>query len=551
MIDKNLSTSIATYWATDTITELENMKYLARDDYMNVSGAIRFIQNNQAADGGFSAIRSYRSELISTYYSVMALNVLKGDVPSNAALLEFVKGSETKTGSFMLSPMIAEYIPFYPYLSLSYFGWKILNLQQEQPTKIIECAAFLYFCLDFKANETAGAGDLPQFGADLRNGIMAADILVFASQIHIVNPLPYDAFFGTIIFLEVVFIILWILGSIVSLMKNKVVGLADKSAEQKAYLAKYPAIDVEDLTVFAGRKSIINKMSLRLENGEILGVLGESGAGKSTFVKALLGMRKFTGKNRVMGFDVKRESKKLKTFYGYVPQDLSKIYEDFTVMENIIVFGQQYGLSIEEAIKRGKEILKSLQIAQKEDELVKNLSGGQKRRASIAISMVHEPPLLILDEPTSGLDPVVREELWLSLVDLNLRTKTTLIVITHYPEESRFCNKVAIFGRKKGLIDFGKPTDLLALLPGGGRAIEIKYAEQVENALTKFGKITAIDKVLEKNLGKEFVIFTELNTFQLKMEISKEIPEIETAEITQVDARMEDFFRYRFLEVNH
>jgi ABC-type multidrug transport system ATPase subunit len=165
--------------------------------------------------------------------------------------------------------------------------------------------------------------------------------------------------------------------------------------------------------------------------------------------------------------------------------------------------------------------------------------------------MVHEPPLLILDEPTSGLDPVVREELWLSLVDLNLRTKTTLIVITHYPEESRFCNKVAIFGRKKGLIDFGKPTDLLALLPGGGRAIEIKFAEQVENALTKFGKITAIDKVLEKNLGKEFVLFTELNTFQLKMEISKEIPEIETAEITQVDARMEDFFRYRFLEVNH
>jgi ABC-2 type transport system ATP-binding protein len=549
MLDKNLSTTIATYWAVATLTQLQTSKFLDRRDYMNVSGAIQFIQNNQAPDGGFSGIRSYRSEIISTYYAVLALNLLGGSVPSNTALLEFVKGAQTSSGSFMLSPLIAKYIPFYPYLSLSYFGWKILNLQMELPAKIIEGVAFLYFCMDFKVSETAGFGDLPQFGADLRNGIMAADIIKFASELYLLNPLPYQKFFDTILFLELLFIIFWIIGSIFVAMKNKIVGLADKFTEQKNYLAKFPAIEVEDLTVYAGKKVIINKMSLRLEQGEILGVLGESGAGKSTFVKALLGMRSFTGKNKVLGFDVKKEAKKLKAYYGYVPQDLSKIYENFTVMENIIVFGQQYGLSVEEAVKRGKLILKGLQIAQKEDELVKNLSGGQKRRASIAISMVHEPPLLILDEPTSGLDPVVREELWLSLVELNQRLKTTLIVITHYPEESRFCNKVAIFGRKKGLIDFGKPSDLLALLPGGGRAIEIIFEKQIENAVQKLSTIPNVDKVLEKNLGKEFVIFTEMNSQQLKTEIQTKIPEAIIAEISQTDARMEDFFRYRFLEV--
>ncbi len=319
-----------------------------------------------------------------------------------------------------------------------------------------------------------------------------------------------------------------------------------KIKQEKDFLIKFPAVEVEDLTVSAGGKTIINKMSLRLSHGEILGVLGESGAGKSTFVKALLGMREYTGKIRIYGYDPKKEGKRLKHFFGYVPQDLSKLYENFTVMENLVVFGQQYGIPHDVVIERGKLILRSLQIAQKENELVNSLSGGQKRRVSIAIALIHEPILCILDEPTSGLDPVVREELWLSLVELNERLNTTLIVITHYPEESRYCNKVAIFARKKGMIDYGTPNDLLALLPGAGRAIEMKFRTEINGAAHTLMTIPDVDKVLERNLGQEFVIFSNLTIAELQNRVEQTIPEATIDYIGQTDARMEDFFRYRF-----
>ena len=260
-------------------------------------------------------------------------------------------------------------------------------------------------------------------------------------------------------------------------------------------------------------------------------------------------MREYTGKIRIYGYDPKKEGKRLKHFFGYVPQDLSKLYENFTVMENLVVFGQQYGIPHDVVIERGKLILRSLQIAQKENELVNSLSGGQKRRVSIAIALIHEPILCILDEPTSGLDPVVREELWLSLVELNERLNTTLIVITHYPEESRYCNKVAIFARKKGMIDYGTPNDLLALLPGAGRAIEMKFRTEINGAAHTLMTIPDVDKVLERNLGQEFVIFSNLTIAELQNRVEQTIPEATIDYIGQTDARMEDFFRYRFLEV--
>jgi ABC-type multidrug transport system ATPase subunit len=183
------------------------------------------------------------------------------------------------------------------------------------------------------------------------------------------------------------------------------------------------------------------------------------------------------------------------------------------------------------------------------NELVRNLSGGQKRRVSIAIGLIHSPIFLILDEPTSGLDPIIRENLWLALTKINEQFGTTLIVITHYPEESRFCNRVAIFGRNRGIIDFGKPKDLLAQLPGKGRTIELCFREIKENAIQRLEAIDGIESVLENKVGTDYSLFTNLNVNDLINKIENEVGNDSIKEIKQIDSKMEQFFRYKLIEV--
>ena len=317
-----------------------------------------------------------------------------------------------------------------------------------------------------------------------------------------------------------------------------------------AYLENFPAINCENLDIFAGRKLIVDSVSMRLEHGKILGILGESGAGKSTFVKGLLGMRKTTGICQIYGTDIDpRSAKKLRPIYGYVPQDLGKIYLNFTTYENLLYFGKQYGLTEKQIRSRSKRILRSLGIEDKTDEYVRNLSGGQKRRVSIAIGLIHSPIFMILDEPTSGLDPIIRESLWLTLTSINEQFKTTLVVISHYPEESRFVHRVAIFGRGRGMIDFGKPKDLLDQLPGKGRSIEISFTSVIENGIERLENIEGIEKALENTAGTDYSLFTNLNLIDLNKKVENEVGTGLIGSIKQTDAQMEQYFRYKAMEV--
>ena len=146
-------------------------------------------------------------------------------------------------------------------------------------------------------------------------------------------------------------------------------------------------------------------------------------------------------------------------------------------------------------------------------------------------------------------DPVVRENLWLTLTKINEQFSTTLIVITHYPEESRFCHKVAIFGRNRGMIDFGKPQNLLAKLPGKGRTINVIFSNVQEKAVEKFESIKEIEFVLENKLGTDFSLFTDstLNSIHKKIEI--EFGKDAILRIDQSDSKMEEYFRIKALEV--
>ncbi|MHA1146535.1 MAG: ABC transporter ATP-binding protein, partial [Candidatus Helarchaeota archaeon] len=193
---------------------------------------------------------------------------------------------------------------------------------------------------------------------------------------------------------------------------DKMIFFVRPKTEQK--LKYRHVLDVRNLTVSYGKKSspVIKNVSFKLRQGEILGIVGESGSGKSTTVKSIIGeIEHDFGEIGICGI-YSRDQKKFAPYIGYVPQDLSRMYGDFTPLENIVYFGRQYNLEPDELIQRGRQILKDLGISTKGTETTEKLSGGEQRRVSVAIALVHFPKIVFLDEPTSGLDPVRRHEFW-------------------------------------------------------------------------------------------------------------------------------------------
>jgi ABC-2 type transport system ATP-binding protein len=248
------------------------------------------------------------------------------------------------------------------------------------------------------------------------------------------------------------------------------------------------------VTVKSGKK-LIENVSFSMHDGEMLAIIGESGAGKSTTVKALIGDIPSTGVARIAGVD-SRQSAKVRYFFGYCPQDLSYMYETFTPLENIIAFGKNYNIPEWQLIQRGKMLLRDFGIIEKANSATKQLSGGEQRRVSIAVALAHMPKVLLMDEPTSGLDPDNRNELWNYLDTINQEYGTSIVVITHYPVEAEFCDKVAVFMRGKSLVAFGSPAKLKASLPSRGFAVGVVLEEVDPRAR----------KILEKVEGVQFVL---------------------------------------------
>ncbi|MFX1595541.1 MAG: prenyltransferase/squalene oxidase repeat-containing protein [Promethearchaeota archaeon] len=545
LINPNISTVESTYWALNSLEVINRLNYI---DHVNLTHWMKSCQN---ADGGFSLFIGFHSDVISTYYGLEIFTELFDSEPmSKIAAIEFLKNSQSSDGSFLVLPALGAYLDLPSNFLVTYFGSKGLYDYRFQPENIKNTLNWFAQCISFN---TGGIGDNPGFGGDLRN---------VANAIIIVDELQYDQSFDSkpwnllltyILIIEGAGIGLFILLKLyqkLSIPQRIKLLLRIGGKLNETYLRKFSAINCENLSIYAGGKLIVDSVSMNVKHGKILGILGESGAGKSTFIKGLLGMRKIKGFCQIYGMNMnRRTSRRIRPIYGYVPQDLGKIYHNFTTLENLIYFGSRYELTEKEIISRARRILRSLEIEDKMNELVQNLSGGQKRRVSIAIGLIHSPIFLILDEPTSGLDPVVRENLWLVLTKINEQFNTTLVVITHYPEESRFCNVVAIFGRKRGMIDFGQPKELLVNLPGKGRSIEIAFTDIKENAISRLELIEGIDKVLENKAGISFSIFTNLNIDKLIEKIEEEMGKNSIQDVKQIDSKMEQYFRYKAMEV--
>ncbi|NLH45546.1 MAG: ABC transporter ATP-binding protein [Acholeplasmataceae bacterium] len=183
----------------------------------------------------------------------------------------------------------------------------------------------------------------------------------------------------------------------------------------------------------------VNNISLEVKPGEIFGLVGPDGAGKTTMIRMLTGIMEATsGSINVLG---SADLEQVKSRLGYVPQKFS-LCGDLTVMENIWVMGSLYGESNERIDTLASEILGFTKLLPFKDRLADNLSGGMKQKLALAAGLMHKPEIYFLDEPTTGVDPVSRREFWQMLYKLN-KEGTTIFVSTPYMDEAEFCTRVA------------------------------------------------------------------------------------------------------------
>jgi ABC-2 type transport system ATP-binding protein len=218
------------------------------------------------------------------------------------------------------------------------------------------------------------------------------------------------------------------------------------------------AIVVDDLTRTFGDRVAVSHVTLRIEEGEIFGLLGPNGSGKTTLIRMLCGLLSPTsGSATVGGCDIQREPERVKRLIGYVSQKFS-LYPDLTIQENLDFFGDVYDVPRETAADRKSELVRLCGLDGRERQVAGSLSGGLKQRLALACALIHRPRILFLDEPTAGVDPVARRLLWDLLFQL-AGQGTTLFVTTHYMDEAERCTKAAYVYYGKLLVS-GDPNSM-------------------------------------------------------------------------------------------
>ena len=241
-----------------------------------------------------------------------------------------------------------------------------------------------------------------------------------------------------------------------------------------------PVIRVRDLRKRYGDTVALDGVSLTVEEGEIFGLLGPNGAGKSTLMKILTTITEPTsGSAAVNGIDVGESPSAVRKQIGYIPQ-YTALDEYLTGRQALRLFAKLYKAPADEIDERIDRALKTVDLADRSDDLIDTYSGGMKRRLEIATGLVHEPDVVIFDEPTLGLDPSVRHEMWEYILEIR-QTGSTVLMATHYlTEADELCDRVAIIddGRIRTV---GRPDRLKSeASDGDGGSLDQAFLEITE-----------------------------------------------------------------------
>jgi len=216
----------------------------------------------------------------------------------------------------------------------------------------------------------------------------------------------------------------------------------------------------------------VEGLNLDIAAGEIFGLVGPDGAGKTTTMRMLTGILPPTGgAAEVAGFDVVRHTERLKEHIGYMSQRFG-LYPDLTVMENIEFYADIYGVPARGRMEKIDRLLSFSNLTPFKQRLAGNLSGGMKQKLGLACALIHTPRVLFLDEPTNGVDPVSRRDFWRILYQL-VREGVTIFVSTAYLDEAERCNRLALLHQGR-LLGLGTPDEVKAMMPGA--LLEVRTA---------------------------------------------------------------------------
>lgn len=294
-----------------------------------------------------------------------------------------------------------------------------------------------------------------------------------------------------------------------------------------------PIIETEDLSRDFKHTRAVNSLDLEVQPGELFGLVGPDGAGKTTALRLLAGLLYITeGSATVTGFDLKTESESIKARVGYMAQEFN-LYGELTAAENLRFFSELYDVEPSVMHERTERLLDFAGLTEFTGRRASQLSGGMKKKLALACTLIHEPPLLLLDEPTTGVDPISRREFWDILTELYLGG-TTIVVSTPYMDEADRCSRVGLMYEGKMIVcdtpqnirgqiegdlielksaDWRRAKGILQNLPG---VIEIQtYGEALHILVDSEEKRLAM---IEKALAKNDVTYRELRRAPIRME---------------------------------
>lgn len=264
------------------------------------------------------------------------------------------------------------------------------------------------------------------------------------------------------------------------------------------------AIAIADLCKQFGEFQAVDHLSLMVQQGEVFGLLGPNGSGKTTTINMISGLLKPTfGTIRILGYDLRHNTRLIRRYLGAVPQETA-LYEELTAWDNMDFHADLFGVPRREKKARITRMLELVQLLDRKDSRVKTFSGGMKRRLAIARALLHNPQLIYLDEPTLGVDVQARRAIWNYVLALREQGKTVLITTNYLEEAQTLCDRLAIIDHGK-LIALDTPTHLKQMY--GASVIELELAAQPDGAVAALRAVDGVTEVAQN--GTHLTITTQ------------------------------------------
>jgi len=297
-----------------------------------------------------------------------------------------------------------------------------------------------------------------------------------------------------------------------------------------------PAIEIQVLCKTFGKFHAVDHLTLTVQQGEVFGLLGPNGSGKTTTINMISGLTVPTsGVVKVLGYDVRHNAREVRQILGAVPQETA-LYEELSAWTNMDFHADLFGIPRREKKQRINDMLTLVQLADRKNSRVSTFSGGMKRRLALGRALLHDPQLIYLDEPTLGIDVQARRAIWDYILQLRSQGKTVLITTNYLEEAQALCDRLAIIDHGK-LIAVDTPEHLKQTY--GGNVVELETA----HVITAVDKIHALENIKEVRQEKTHLTITTQGTGNVVPQIINIVSqEDEIRDITIREPNLDEIF---------